>query len=60
LNNLVFSQLLPTADNMLEFGLSVEEIEELIKPLGEQFKLTKEFHESIMITIQEKAKQINK
>ena len=55
LNNLMFSQFVPIADNMFEFGLNVNEIESLIKSFSEQFNLSKEVEEMILSTIQEKA-----
>lgn len=47
LNNLVFSQLLPLSDNMLEFGLSQDRIKEIISPVVEQYHLDKELEDSI-------------
>ena len=47
LSNLVFSQLLPLSDNMLEFGLREEKIKEIIAPFIKQYNLDKAIEESI-------------
>ena len=47
LSNLVFSQLLPLSDNMLEFGLREEKIKEIIAPFIKQYNLDKALEESI-------------
>lgn len=47
LSNLVFSQLLPLSDNMLEFGLREEKIKDIITPFIKQYNLDKALEESI-------------
>lgn len=47
LSNLVFSQLLPLSDNMLEFGLREEKIKDIITPFIKQYNLDQALEESI-------------
>lgn len=47
LSNLVFSQLLPLSDNMLEFGLREEKIKDIITPFIKHYNLDQALEESI-------------
>ena len=53
-NNIVFAQLIPLADNMIEFGLDKEVIKELINPKIEYYKLSEESKKIIMDILEPK------
>ena len=53
-NNIVFAQLIPLADNMIEFGLDKEVIKELINQKIEYYKLTEESKKIIMDILEPK------
>ena len=50
-SNIAFSQILPYADNMIEFGLDKKIIQEVIFPKMDEFKMSKELIESIKAII---------
>ena len=50
-SNIAFSQILPYADNMIEFGLDKNIIQEVIFPKMDEFKMSKELSESIKAII---------
>ena len=50
-SNIVFAQLVPMADNMIEFGLDINIVEEIIFPLIKQYKISPEFEEVVRSTI---------
>lgn len=45
--NIVFAQLVPIADNMIEFGVTVETIKEIIQPIIEYYSISKSNEEMI-------------
>lgn len=45
--NIVFAQLVPIADNMIEFGVTVETIKEIIQPIIEYYFISKTNEEMI-------------
>ena len=49
--NIAFAQIIPYADNMLEFGLDKETIQEIIFPLINRFKISQESIELIKSVI---------
>ena len=57
--NIVFAQLMPMIDNMNEFGLDINIIEEIILPLIDKFKIIPEFAEEIKTSINAKKKDLN-
>ena len=59
LSNLVFSQLLPLSDNMLEFGLREEKIKEIIAPFIKQYNLDKALEESIYAVLNRPSRLID-
>ena len=50
-SNIVFAQLVPMADNMIEFGLDINTVEEIIFPFIKQYKISPEFEEIVRSTI---------
>ena len=50
-SNIVFAQLVPMADNMIEFGLDINIVEEIIFPFIKQYKISPEFEEIVRTTI---------
>ena len=57
-NNIVFAQLVPIADNMLEFGVTVDTIKEIIQPVIDYYSISKENAEMIFGLLEGKKKQI--
>ena len=57
-NNIVFAQLVPIADNMLEFGVTVDTIKEIIQPVIDYYSISKENAEMIYGLLEGKKKQI--
>jgi hypothetical protein len=54
MSNIAFSQILPYADNMIEFGLDKDTIMEVISPKMKQFKMSDELIESITSIVNSK------
>ena len=52
--NIAFAQILPYADNMIEFGLDKETIQEIIFPIISKYKIDKESIEMIKEIINKK------
>ena len=50
-SNIVFAQLVPMADNMIEFGLDINIVEEIIFPFIKKYKISPEFEEVVRSTI---------
>ena len=57
-SNIVFAQLVPMINNMMEFGLEINIIEEIIIPLIKQYKISDDFSEAILAPINEKKKEL--
>ena len=57
-SNIVFAQLVPITDNMIEFGLNINIVEEIILPLIKQYKINPEFSEIVISAINNKKKEI--
>ena len=57
-SNIAFAQLVPMINNMMEFRLDINIIEEIIIPLIKQYKIIPEFSEVILSPINEKKKEI--
>ena len=57
-NNIVFAQLVPIADNMVEFGVTVDTIKEIIQPVIDYYSISKENAEMIYGLLEGKKKQI--
>ena len=49
--NIVFSQLFPITNNMIEFGLDANIVEEIVVPLIDQYKISPELAETVLATI---------
>ena len=54
MSNIAFSQILPYADNMIEFGMDKEIIMEVVFPKMEQYKMSNELIESIKSIVNSK------
>ena len=54
IGNIVFSQLLPLTDNMVDFGLDLNIIEEIVVPLIKQYKISPELSETVLSMIKMK------
>ena len=52
--NIAFAQILPYADNMIEFGLQKETIMEVVFPKMSQYKMSNELIESIKSVVNNK------
>ena len=50
-NNIVFAQLLPMTDNMIEFGLDINIVEQIILPIIKQYKISPEYSEVVISVI---------
>ena len=57
-SNIVFAQLVPITNNMIEFGLDVNIAEEIILPLIEKFKISPELSEAVLATINIKKQEL--
>lgn len=57
-NNIVFSQLIPITDNMIEFGVGKEMVKEIIDPFIEKYSISKPYEEMIY-EIMNKSPSIN-
>ena len=57
-SNIVFAQLLPITNNMIEFGLDVNIVEEIIVPIIQQYKISPELSEVVMTTINIKKQEL--
>ena len=57
-SNIVFAQLLPMTDNMIEFGLDINLVEEIIFPLIKQYKISPEFSEVVISAINNKKQEL--
>ena len=53
-SNIVFAQLLPMADNMIDFGVDINFIEEIILPFVKKYKFSQELKEAITSIIEAK------
>ena len=49
--NVVFAQLIPISNNMIDFGLDVNIVEEIILPLIKKYKISQELSEVVLSTI---------
>jgi hypothetical protein len=49
--NIVFSQLFPITNNMIDFGLDINIVEEIVVPLIDQYKISPELAEAVLSTI---------
>ena len=56
--NIVFTQLLQLNHNMIEFGIDIDIIEEIISPIIKQYKISPEFSEVIFSEINSKKLEI--
>ena len=54
MSNIAFSQILPYADNMIEFGMDKETIMEVVSPKMVQYKMSNELIESIKSIVNSK------
>ena len=54
IGNIVFSQLLPLTDNMVDFGLDLNIVEEIVVPLIKQYKISPELAETVLSMIKMK------
>ena len=54
MSNIAFAQILPYADNMIEFGLQKETIMEVVFPKMSQYKMSNELIESIKSVVNNK------
>ena len=50
-SNIVFSHLFPITNNMIEFGLDANIVEEIVVPLIDQYKISPELAETVLATI---------
>ena len=56
--NIVFTQLIQLNHNMIEFGIDIDIIEEIISPIIKQYKISPEFSEVIFSEINSKKLEI--
>ena len=54
--NVVFSQLLILIDNMLDFGVDIKAIKQIIEPRVEYYKVDKKLNKTINDVIESKSK----
>ena len=54
ISNIVFSQLVPLTDNMIEFGVDISIIEDIIIPNISKYKIGEELAETIICVIESK------
>ena len=59
-SNIVFAQLIPLTDNMIEFGLDINIVEEIILPIIKEYKISPEFAEAVTSTINIKKQELGK
>ena len=59
-SNIVFAQLVPMTDNMIEFGLDINIVEEIILPLIKKYKISEEFSEVVISVINIKKQEAGK
>lgn len=52
-NNMIFSKILSTSHNMMEFTIPKEKITEYIKSFSEKYKISQEVEDNIIMMIQE-------
>ena len=52
-SNIVFSQLVPITNNMIDFGLDINVVEKIINPLVQKYNIKKELAESVSSIIDE-------
>ena len=57
-SNIVFTQLVPITNNMIDFGLDINAIENIILPLIERYNINKDLAGSIIAIINEKKNEI--
>ena len=57
-SNIAFGQILPRINNMIEFELDINIIEEIVKPLIAKFKISPELSEVLFAHINEKKKEL--
>ena len=57
-SNIVFAQLVPITDNMIDFGLDINIVEEIIIPLIKQYKINPEFSEVVISAINNKKQEL--
>ena len=57
-SNIVFAQLVPIADNMVEFGVTVDTIKEIIQPVIDYYSISKDNEEMIYGLLEGKKKLI--
>ena len=58
-SNIVFAQLVPITDNMIEFGLNINIVEEIILPLIKKYKISPEFSEVVISAINNKKQELD-
>ena len=58
-SNIVFAQIVPMTNNMIEFGLNINIVEEIIFPLIKQYKISPEFSEVVISVINIKKQEEN-
>ena len=51
-NNIVFGQLVPIANNMIEFGLDKEKIKEIIQEKFESYRISEDLRKIILDIIE--------
>ena len=54
----MFAQLVPITNNMIEFGLDVNIVEEIIVPIIKQYKISPELSEAVLATINIKKQEL--
>ena len=59
-SNIVSAQLVPITVNMIDFGLDINIVEEIILPIIKQYKISPEFAEVVMTTINMKKEELKK
>ena len=57
-SNIVSAQLVPITVNMIDFGLDINIVEEIILPIIKQYKISPEFAEVVMTTINMKKEEL--
>ena len=56
LENIVFAQIFPMSNNMIDFGLDINAVKDIILPFIEQYKLPDDQKEIILSEINNKIK----
>ena len=58
-SNIVFSQIVPITNNMIDFGLDINIVESIIQPIIERYNISKELAGTVISVINEEKNKVN-